>query len=509
MLDWSTQIEIDAPLIVTLTAFAVASLLVAVLISHIRGRKRTRETAALASSLRQANEELHQLAYKDPLTGLANRACFDSWLDEAVLGSDRDSSAVAVLFVDLDAFKPLNDSFGHGFGDTVLREVGQRLQALAAGHVKAARVGGDEFLLLLRHEHGGRDAAAALAQDALRSLTQPITAGTHEVQVSCSIGIVLYPDHGSRPMMLARADAAMFAAKRSGGGTYTFYDPSMEADVRDQLELLSELRRAVSAKRLELMYQPKIDARSGQITAAEALLRWHHPQRGLISPAVFVPIAERFGLIHELGSWVIEDACRQARAWRDLGLRMRVAINLSAHQMRRDDLASLLLSALKRHGVDPSQLTCEITESVAMEDTRATHQAFERLGKAGIHLSIDDFGTGYSSLSYLRRLPAEELKIDRSFVKDVESSADARAIVEAVVRMAQALGLKVVAEGVETEGQRDMLVKLGCDQLQGYLFARPMSARALTIWAMDSGPSSPTAAFRASLFEAVSAVRKA
>ena len=214
-----------------------------------------------------------------------------------------------------------------------------------------------------------------------------------------------------------------------------------------------------------------------------------------------MPLAERFGLVHALGAWVIDDACRQARKWRDLGLRMRVAINLSAHQLRRDDLAEQLLAALARHRVEPSQLTCEITESVAMEDTHATHLAFERLGRAGIHLAIEDFGTGYSSLSYLRQLPAEELKNDRSFVQDVETSADARAIVEAVVRMAQVLGLKVVAEGVETERQRDLLVQLGCDQLQGYLFARPMSARALTLWAMGDGSSRPSVAFRPSLYE--------
>ena len=499
MPDLPARLSLDATSASVLAAVLVVALLAVLLVVQVRGRRRAHETARLTRSLQEANDELHQLAFKDPLTGLANRACFDGWLDEVVVRCDRGGGSVAVLFVDLDAFKPVNDSFGHGHGDIVLREVGQRLQALAAEGVRAARVGGDEFLLLLAN---GRDAAAALAQRTLASLAQPIAAGSHELQVSCSIGIALYPEHGSRPTMLARADAAMFAAKRSGGASYAFFEPSMEADVRDQLELVAELRRAVAEQRLELLYQPKIDARSGQITAAEALLRWHHPKRGLVSPAVFVPIAERFGLVHALGAWVIDDACRQARKWRDLGLRMRVAINLSAHQLRRDDLAEQLLSALERHRVEPSQLTCEITESVAMEDTRATHLAFERLGRAGIHLSIDDFGTGYSSLSYLRQLPAEELKIDRSFVKDVETSADARAIVEAVVRMAQVLGLKVVAEGVETERQRELLVQMGCDQLQGYLFARPMSARALTLWAMDDGATpKPSAAFRPSLYE--------
>ncbi|HSN32406.1 MAG TPA: EAL domain-containing protein, partial [Ideonella sp.] len=282
-----------------------------------------------------------------------------------------------------------------------------------------------------------------------------------------------------------RADAAMYAAKRSGGACYCFFERGMEANAHEQLDLLRDLRHAIENQELELFYQPKIDANSGKVTAAEALLRWKHPQRGMIAPATFIPIAERFGLIGALGNWVIEDACRQARYWREHGMRMRVAINLSPVQMRQDDLVERIVDALERHRIQPSLLTCEITESVAMEDTRATQAAFRRLGEAGVHLSIDDFGTGYSSLAYLRKLPAEELKIDRSFVMDIEHSIDARAVVDAVVRLAHALGLKVVAEGVETERQREILVGMGCDELQGYLFAKPMSARALLIWASD------------------------
>ncbi len=234
------------------------------------------------------------------------------------------------------------------------------------------------------------------------------------------------------------------------------------------------------------------------MTAAEALLRWHHPTRGTVSPSVFIPLAERYGLIGALGNWVIEDACRQARVWRERGLKMRVAINLSVFQMRQDDLVERIQEALKRYGVNPSRLTCEITESVAMEDTQVTQRTFTRLGEAGIHLSIDDFGTGYSSLAYLRKLPASELKIDCSFITDLSSSADARSIVDAVIKLAHAIGLKVVAEGVETEAQRDILLDLGCDEFQGYLFAKPMSARALLLWAVDDQPAQN--AFRASLF---------
>jgi EAL domain-containing protein (putative c-di-GMP-specific phosphodiesterase class I) len=273
----------------------------------------------------------------------------------------------------------------------------------------------------------------------------------------------------------------------------------MEEDARERFDLLRDLRLALERNELELFYQPKIDAQTGKVTAAEALLRWQHPNRGMVAPSVLIPIAERFGLIRSIGHWVIEDACRQARVWLDHGLRMRVAINLSAAQMRQDDIVARIEDSLARHGVDPSLLTCEITESVAMEDTKATQAALRQLGAAGIHLSIDDFGTGYSSLAYLRKLPAEELKIDRSFVMDVEHSADARAVVDAVVKLAHALGLKVVAEGIENERQQHILVELGCDELQGFLFARPMTARALLVWALDDR-SDDAEGFATSLF---------
>lgn len=300
--------------------------------------------------------------------------------------------------------------------------------------------------------------------------------------------------------MMHQADAAMHAAKETGGATYMFFDSRMRDDARERIELLRDLRRAIESRQLELFFQPKVDATSGQITAAEALLRWQHPTRGNVSPEIFVPLAERYGLIHPLGNWVIEEACRQARIWRDAGLRMRVAINLSAYQMRQDDLVERITSALKHYGIKSERLTCEITETVAMEDTRVTQVTFERLGRAGIHLSIDDFGTGHSSLAYLRKMPATELKIDRSFVMDLETSRDALAIVEAVIKLAHAIGMKVVAEGVETVGQRDILLKHGCDEMQGYLFARPMSARALLMWAADDRNRTGTSNFRSSLF---------
>jgi diguanylate cyclase len=264
---------------------------------------------------------------------------------------------------------------------------------------------------------------------------------------------------------------------------------------------VQDLRQALSRHEFQLYFQPKVDARSLQITAAEALLRWLHPKRGMVSPAVFIPLAERHGLIAEIGLWVIEEACRQAAQWREAGLRMRIAVNISGHQLRRDDLVDQIQASLARHQVPASRLTCEITETVAMEDTAVTRLAFQRLGQAGLHVSIDDFGTGHSSLATLRRLPAEELKIDRAFVSDLGSGGEeARSIVRAIVQMAHSLQLRVVAEGVETEAQRDALVQLGCDELQGYLFAKPMTATALALWADGDGPAAASA-FRASLFD--------
>ena len=433
----------------------------------------------------------------DHLTGLPTRLHFESRLHVAAKKCDTGSGRLAVLFIDLDGFKPVNDSFGHSSGDRVLEQVGQRMQAFARGGGVAARVGADEFLLLATGM-ASREAATQLAARVIETLSRPYKVDQREVSISCSVGIATYPDKCPDSKLIARADAAMYAAKRAGGARSCFYSPEMDADAQNNLDMLSELRQALANDELELHFQPKIDVRSGKVTAAEALLRWRHPTRGLVMPDSFLPLAERSGLIGPLGDWVIEAACKQARAWRDKGLRMRVAINLSAHQMRQDDIVDRIALALETYRIHPALLTCEITETAAMEDTVATQETFRRLGELGTHLSIDDFGTGYSSLSYLRQLPAEELKIDASFVKDVDTSADAHAIVDAVVKLAHALGLKVVAEGVETLRQQKALVDMGCDELQGYLFAKPMTARALLMWAMDD--RSVSAVFRPSLF---------
>jgi diguanylate cyclase (GGDEF)-like protein len=483
--------------------FLLVGLLTAALDRHTQLHHR-----ALRSSLDDATRRLRDQAMTDPLTRMPNRLLFEERMSQALASLRDEPCSLAVLFIDLDGFKPINDSFGHLAGDSVLREVGRRLVAVSRDEDTVARVGGDEFLLMAVHP-GHEAVAAAVAQRVLQALNEPFTLPDGiAVNLSASIGVVMFPEHGPASKLIANADAAMYAAKRAGGSTYAFFEPRMELDAREQIELQNELRMAIERKQLELYYQPKIHAESGLITGVEALLRWHHPVRGFVSPSLFIPVAERFGLIGAIGNWVIDDACRQLRDWSHQGMRMRIAVNLSVHQLRQEDLVQRIRLAVGHFGVDPQLLTFEITESVAMEDTQETMKAFAQLANVGVGLSIDDFGTGYSSLSYLRKLPARQLKIDQTFVQDLGQSTDALAVVDAVIRLAHALGLSVVAEGVETTRQRDILVALHCDELQGFLFAKPMSARLLTMWAMGEDESrvrassaiGPHADFRPSLF---------
>jgi diguanylate cyclase (GGDEF)-like protein len=448
------------------------------------------------AELRAATRRLAALQGQDPVTGLLTRPGFENALAQAATEADRSGRPLVVMVIGLDHFRAVNDAFGMAVGDEVLRRVAHRL-AERLPQATLARLGGDEYVLLL---DGDLPGARALCAKLLPVLQRPMTCDGHELRVGASIGVAVYPDHGSAALLLGHAYAAMRAVKEAGGGLHAEYEASMGPGMRRQAELLHDLRRAVEKNQLELVYQPKVDARSLQITAAEALLRWHHPMRGVISPEVFVPLAERHGLIGVIGQWVLDEACRQAALWREQGLRMRVAVNLSGYQLRQDDLVPRLQAALGRHGLVPGRFTVEITESVAMENTAITRQAFARLGRLGVHVSIDDFGVGQSSLASLRRLPAQELKIDRAFVTDLDSRSDARTIVQAIVKMAHTLDLRVVAEGVETEAQRDLLVGMGCDELQGYLFARPMSAQALGLWAANDG-ADDQAEFRASLFK--------
>ncbi|MFO1270803.1 MAG: EAL domain-containing protein [Rubrivivax sp.] len=440
--------------------------------------------ARLAHSLSVANAELQRRAFFDPLTGVPNRALLEDRLLQSARRAERGAQAsggaerLALLFIDLDGFKPVNDVYGHAAGDAVLRQVAERLGALVRESDTLARLGGDEFVLLFDGVAGAAEAVAA-ARRALDAMAVPFEAGGRAVTLSASIGIVLHPGQAEADHLLASADAAMYAAKRAGGATCAMFEPRMGEGAATQLELVQDLRQALAAGQLSLQYQPKVDAHSGRVRGAEALLRWQHPVRGMVSPAVFVPLAERFGLIVPIGAWVLEETCRQLAQWARAGRRLRVSINLSAYELRQGDLARRVGQALARHGLPPDQLVCEITESAAMEDTETTRRLFADLAALGVKVSIDDFGTGYSSLAKLRRLRAHELKIDREFVGDLATSADARAVVEAIVHLGRALGLRIVAEGVETAAQRQVLCSLGCDELQGYLFAKPMPPQAL------------------------------
>jgi diguanylate cyclase (GGDEF)-like protein len=462
--------------------------------AHAREGRLTRSLQQSHLDLREAHDTLQRRAFEDPLTGLPNRALFDDRLQHALArlqraqrdlgvigatGADR----VGVMVVNLDAFKPINDSYGHVVGDAVLCEVAQRLRQTVRDSDTLGRLGADEFVVMVE----ARDAeatAVGLAQRLIAALSRPISAGTgQDILLSCSIGVAVFPDHDDgHQRLLSCADAAMVAAKRAGGGTCVVYDPTMGHDATEQVQLQQDLRQAIERGELELHYQPKVDTAHGQVHGLEALLRWRHPQRGMISPAVFVPLAERFGLIGAIGLWVIDEACAQLARWHASGLHCRVAINLSPYQLRQPDLPARIRSALERHGIHPAQLVCEITETAMMENLQAERSVMDRIAALGVRLSIDDFGTGYSSLAHLRSIPARQLKIDRSFVTDLAENADARAVLDAVVRLAHALRMEVVAEGVETPAQREALVRLGCDLLQGYAIARPMPAAEVPRW---------------------------
>jgi diguanylate cyclase (GGDEF)-like protein len=483
-------------LVVATAMLLVGALLASMLDARLQvvARRLTHSLQEANVKLETANEELTQRAFSDSLTGLPNRRVFQERLSQAVqrLGrpdahsdAHRDARQLAVLFIDLDGFKPVNDSFGHAAGDEVLKVTAARLSAAVREGDTVARIGGDEFLVLL-DELDSAAACEPVIQRILEAISAPQHISGHEIQVTGSIGAALMDAGGDGDRLIASADAAMYVAKRVGGARFVFFEEHMAADATRQLKLQSDLRSALDQAQFELYYQPKIDARRNRISGVEALLRWNHPKRGIVPPNEFIPLAERSGLIVSLGRWVLDEACRQIAAWRSEGCDLRVAVNFSTVQLCEPSLVGDVGAALKRHGVPASQLLCEVTESVLMQDMDTTMRVFDGLRALGVQLSIDDFGTGYSSLSQLKNLPARQLKIDRSFIQELEQKDDARAVVEAVIKLAHTLRLKVVAEGVETAGQRDILVRLGCDELQGYLYARPMQAHLMRHWSLDA-----------------------
>ncbi len=426
---------------------------------------------------------------------LLDRSAFDRQL-ELTLHSGQ---AFVLMRIAVDDSDKLLATHGPIRQAQLFDKVSRRLRHLLRGGDLLARAGEGEFLLQVVGV-AERDAVEQLAQRVLGAVARPLLMDGREVRLPCTVGSMTGPGGLDAQRLVSCTEQAVRQARRLGGARHRAFAAETDAPV-DELAL--ELKKAIAGEGLSLQFQPKIDTRNGKVTAVEALLRWDHPQRGRVSPGEFVPLAERSGLMVPLGEWVMEAACRQSRQWADKGLRMRVAINVSAEQMRQTDLPQKLRAALARHGVPPTLVTCEITESAAMQDTATTQQIFRELGELGVSISIDDFGTGYSSLAYLRKLPAEELKIDRAFVTDLGHSADARAVVDAVVQLAHALGLKVVAEGVETVQQQQMLTELGCDELQGYLLARPMTGAGLLLWATHDREHEQ--AFSSSLFGDVDA----
>ena len=479
------------PLFITALVSTVVAVLALIGCWKIWQRSRT-----ATRSLQQVSHQLRSAQDLDPVTGVLTPSKFDSELEDAALRSDANGQPTCVLVVDIDHFRSANDAFGRAAGDEVLKELATRISAVLQPGCPVTRLVGNEFALLIE---GPLKEAETVAGQLLGRLATPVVLPGGEVRLTCSIGIAAYPAQGSRRNIVERAAVAMRTVKLQGGDGFAEYDQQAADGRRESARLLHDLRCAVERRELELYYQPKIDATSLQITAVESLVRWRHPTLGMVGADRFIPLAERYGVIQGIGRWVIEEACRQAQVWRGQGLRMRIAVNISGHQLRQDDFIAHLEGVLQATQTPPSRFTCEITESIAMEDTAATMAAFDRLGALGVHVSIDDFGTGHSSLASLKRLPAQELKIDRAFVTDLGLSEHAQFIANTIVNMAHALNLKVVAEGVETREQRDMLVAMGCDELQGYLFAKPMRADDLGLWAARDA-SGPAALFRPSLY---------
>ena len=435
-------------------------------------------------SERKAFEErLEYQATHDPLTGLPNRTLFLDRLELALARSRRSSRTVAVLFCDLDHFKVVNDSLGHSAGDRLLVALAQRLRdALRPGDT-VARFGGDEFVILC-DELATQQDAVYIAERIHKAVHEPLTVGSTEVFAAISIGIAFAGAETGPESMIRDADAAMYLAKERGRARYEVYDETMRATLDERLDIESALRRAVTRHELRVVYQPTVDLATGAIVGVEALLRWDHPERGLLVPADFIDVAEETGLIVPIGSWVIEQACRQAQRWQAArpSEHLLVSVNLSGRQLDTPSLIDTVREVIERTGVDPALLGLEITESVVMRDPQASTVALQALKELGVRLAVDDFGTGYSSLAYLRRFPVDLLKVDRAFVDGLgtdSGDAEDRAIVAAVVSLAHTLGMQAIAEGVETATQLAELRDLGCDMAQGFYIAKPLAAPAL------------------------------
>jgi diguanylate cyclase (GGDEF)-like protein len=424
----------------------------------------------------RSEEQIQYLAYHDGLTALPNRALFTDRINHAISIAQRSQGQLAVLIIDLDHFKNVNDTLGHRIGDALLIEVAERLKSVMRGEDTVSRQGGDEFILVLAVTDA--DGAAHVAEKLLRTVAETCQIEQHELIITSSIGIAMYPDDGKNFDILSQcADVAMYRAKRDGRNNFCFFTAEMQLHSARSLQLENALRRALERDQLYLQYQPQMSLQDGRVIGAEALLCWQHPEFGMISPAEFIPIAESSGQILLIGEWVLRTAVQQMKTWLDSGITpMVLAVNLSAVQFRHPNLPELVTQILDSVRLPPQHLELELTEGVAMDDPLAAIAVMDSLHGRGIRMSIDDFGTGYSSLSYLKRFKVYKLKIDQSFVRDITDDPEDKAIVRAIISLANSLGLQTIAEGVESEGQLAFLREQGCDEVQGYYFSHPLPA---------------------------------
>jgi diguanylate cyclase (GGDEF)-like protein len=417
------------------------------------------------------------LAQHDSLTQLSNRMVLNDRLTQAIAMARRHGQKLAVLFLDVDRFKHINDSLGHSIGDRLLQSISERLLACVRRSDTVSRQGGDEFVILLSEVARSQDAAVC-ADKILQALSAPHSIDQHDLHITVSVGIATYPDDGTETETLMKnADFAMYEAKENGRNNYKFFKPAMNVRAIERQSLETGLRQAIEQKEFLLHYQPLMNLNTGAIIGAEALVRWRHPERGLVPPMQFIPLAEETGLIVPIGRWVMLEACRQAKAWEDAGLPpLRISINVSSVELRKEDFVARVREVLAETGLQPSSLELELTETFLMQDLKSTAVVLEALKNMGVQLALDDFGTGYSSLSYLKRFPIDTLKIDQTFVRDLTTDVDDASIVSAVISMGKSLNKRVVAEGVETRQQLAFLQDQSCPEGQGYYFSKPMLA---------------------------------
>lgn len=437
--------------------------------------------AGIAIERRRSEERIQFMAHHDALTGLPNRVLFDERVANALMQARLAGQWVALAFLDLDNFKLINDSLGHSAGDELLRIMAGRMLACVRKSDMIVRVGGDEFIILLNRLPPDGEIVLSRLEDIREAIGAPLVLSGRSLQVSCSMGVVCYPDHGETAgELLANADSAMYRAKEMGRNNLQLFNADMAAGAREKLLRHAELRDALARDEFVLHYQPQMSLKTGRIFAAESLIRWQHPRRGLVAPGDFIPLAEETGLIVPIGDWVLSAACRQNKAWQDAGLPpIVISVNVSARQLRERNWVARVAEVLEESGLEARYLELELTESLIMQDVAMAIATMHELAALGIKLAIDDFGTGYSSLSALKSFPVERLKIDRSFVQDIPGNADDMAITAAIISLAQKLQMQVIAEGVETQEQVDFLAASGCDDIQGYFVSRPVSAAAL------------------------------